>query len=228
MLKLIKSTGNRGKIIFEQQYRHQFDIVRQHFKAQNKSIKYAKQYSYAMNPFSYAITPMGTFNVGQADDIITFCKTQNIICQIQDKLQKIIHPKMHIQVLEDLPNPEYQYRDYQESLINSLAKNGRGIIVSPTRSGKSLILAGLFHNTLLQMQKNEIRNILLIVPNLLLVEQFINDLQDYYTIKQQTITITLQNNKKIQLNGNDQIQTKRGIIKAKDLKKSDEILNIKF
>lgn len=226
MLKLIKSTGNRGKIIFDQQYRWQFDIVRQHFKTENRSIKYAKQYSYAMNPFSYAITPMGTFNVGQADDIISFCNTQNISCQIQDKLQKLIHPKMYIQKLEDLPNPEYQYRDYQESLINSLAKNGRGIIVSPTRSGKSLILAGLFHNTLLQTQKNDIKNILLIVPNLLLVQQFINDLKDYYTIKQQTVKITLENNTKIQLNGNDQIQTSRGKIKAKDLKKSDEIISI--
>jgi superfamily II DNA or RNA helicase len=72
-----------------------------------------------------------------------------------------------------------------------LAKNGRGIIVSPTRSGKSLILAGLFHNTLLQSQKNEIKNILLVVPNLLLVEQFIHDLEDYYSIKEEIITITL-------------------------------------
>jgi hypothetical protein len=31
-----------------------------------------------MNPFSYAITPLGTFNIGQADDIISYCKSQNI------------------------------------------------------------------------------------------------------------------------------------------------------
>ena len=179
-----------------------------------------------MNPFSYAITPLGSYNLGQTDDIIAYCKTQGIQTQIQDKLNKIIHPKLYIQQIKDLPNPEYQYRDYQQQLVESLAKNGRGIIISPTRSGKSLILAGLFHNILLQSKKNEIKNILLVVPNLLLVQQFINDLQDYYSIKQQTVKITLQNNTKLQLNGNDQIQTKHGKIKAKDLKKSDQIISI--
>lgn len=227
MLNFIKGPSNRGKIIFESDSRRQFDLIRQHFKTQNKDAKYSK-YNYAASPWTYMITPLGAYNLGHTDDLINFCKKNNIQYTIDDKLNKITHPKLHISQLEDLPNPNYIYRDYQETLIKSLANNGRGVIISPTRSGKSLILAGLFHNTLLHSKENGIQNILLIVPNLLLVEQFCNDLNDYYSIKEETIIVTLANNKKIELDGEDEIETTRGLIKAKDLKKSDDILSIPF
>lgn len=56
---------------------------------------------------------------------------------------------------------------------------GRGVIVSPTRSGKSLILAGLCHNMLLNRNKNDIHNILIIVPNIQLVSQMYSDFCEY-------------------------------------------------
>lgn len=228
MLNFTKGAGNRGKIIFDQDSRRQFDILRQHFKTQNDKMRFVTNNYYGGNPWTYAITPLGAYNLGQTDDIIEFCKNNNIQYTIDKKLNDIVHPKLYINTLEDLPNPLYQYRDYQETLINALAKNGRGVIISPTRSGKSLILAGLFHNTLLHSKENQVQNILLVVPNLLLVEQFKHDLEDYYSIKEETITITLANNMKIELDGDDEIETTRGKIKAKDLKKSDDILSIPF
>jgi superfamily II DNA or RNA helicase len=174
------------------------------------------------------ITPLGAYNLGHTDDIIAFCKKSNIKYTIDKKLYDIVHPNMYIENLDILPNPMYIYRDYQETLIKSLANNGRGVIISPTRSGKSLILAGLFHNTLLNTNKNKIQNILLVVPNLLLVEQFCKDLEDYFSVKEETIIVTLANNKKIELDGEDFIETARGTIRAKDLKKSDDIISIPF
>lgn len=226
MLNFIKCNGNRGKITFDQCYRRQFDTLRDHFKTENKSARFARQFSYAVSPWSYCIAPLGAFNIGQTDSFIKFCTTQGIQYNIDPKLQQVIHPKLYIQTLDILPNPQYIYRDYQEDLIKALKNNGRGVIISPTRSGKSLILAGLFHNTLLQSEKNKVKNILLIVPNLLLVEQFMNDLANYYSIIEEKVTITLQNNKKIELNGNDEVETDRGLIKASELKKSDNIKSI--
>ena len=227
MINLIKGPSNRGKITFDQSSRWQFDLIRDHFKTENKEVKYMK-YNYGGNPWTYMITPLGAFNLGHTDNIIEFCKKNKIQYSIDKDLYEIVHPKLYIEKLDILPNPNYIYRDYQETLINSLAKNGRGVIISPTRSGKSLILAGLFHNTLLNTNKNKIQNILLVVPNLLLVEQFCNDLEDYFSIKEEIITITLENNKKIELDGEDIVETTRGTIKAKDLKKSDEIISIPF
>ena len=86
---------------------------------------------------------------------------------------------MNIDEIVQVPNSEYIYRDYQARLLQSLCSAGRGVIVSPTRSGKSLILSGLCHNMLLNTTKNDIYNILLIVPNVQLVKQFIADMTDY-------------------------------------------------
>ena len=65
-------------------------------------------------------------------------------------------------------------------MLESLCSAGRGVIISPTRSGKSLILAGLCYNILKNKEQNKIRNILFIVPNLQLLEQMYDDITEYY------------------------------------------------
>lgn len=102
--------------------------------------------------------------------------------KISDDLKAVIYPELGIDQLAYVPNKQFKYRDYQVKLLQSLCANGRGVIVSPTRSGKSLILAGLCHNIFLasQQNKNDIHNIMLVVPNLQLVEQFVEDISNYY------------------------------------------------
>lgn len=99
--------------------------------------------------------------------------------EIEDKLKEQIYPQLYIEQIEQVPNSQYVYRDYQERLLQSLVVAGRGVIVSPTRSGKSLILAGLCHNMLLNRNKNGIHNILIIVPNIQLVSQMYKDFCEY-------------------------------------------------
>lgn len=60
---------------------------------------------------------------------------------IAKDLQELIYPNLCIDEILQVPNETYQYRDYQARLLQSLCEAGRGVIVSPTRSGKSLILA---------------------------------------------------------------------------------------
>lgn len=52
-----------GKILFDEQSRFEFDKLRNTFKTDNKSIMFAKQYRYAANPYIYAISPLGTYNI---------------------------------------------------------------------------------------------------------------------------------------------------------------------
>lgn len=94
-------------------------------------------------------------------------------------MKEQVYPQLFIDEIQQVPNEKYIYRDYQERLLQSLCSAGRGTIISPTRSGKSLIISGLCHNMLLNSEKNDIHNILLIVPNVQLVKQFYEDMSDY-------------------------------------------------
>lgn len=177
-----ESTKNptKAKIIFDQTNRFQFDKLRDSFKIANDSARFARQFSYNISQFKYNITPTGSYQIGMTIDFLAKCKQLGIKYTLEDKLKNIIKPDLHIKEIQPVPNTKYQYRDYQEQLLTSLCNAGRGVIISPTRSGKSLILAGLCYNTLLNSNKNGIKNILIIVPNLTLIQQFYDDLNDYY------------------------------------------------
>ena len=56
---------------------------------------------------------------------------------------------------------------------------GAGVIISPTRSGKSLVIAGLIHNVFQNVYTTKVQNVLILVPNVQLVWQFYDDLNEY-------------------------------------------------
>ena len=78
------------------------------------------------------------------------------------------------------PQPVYdltlQPREYQEECIISLLKLGKGIVRVATAGGKSLIIAYIAKELI---QKKNIKKILIIVPTIMLVEQFYDDLIYY-------------------------------------------------
>ena len=53
----------KGKIGFDENTRVDFDFLREQFKTENNSTKFMKTYRFSVNPFTYAITPLGTYNV---------------------------------------------------------------------------------------------------------------------------------------------------------------------
>lgn len=183
MLTFKQTSPLKGKIIFDTDNRAQFDKLRDSFRVTNDSARFARQFAYQASQFKYAITPLGSYNIGMTVDFLAKCKELGIKYSIEDKLKKTIKPDLFIDKVLPVPNKKYVYRDYQEQLLTSLCSAGRGVIISPTRSGKSLILAGLCYNILKNSDKNKIKNILLIVPNLQLVTQFYDDINDYYDNK---------------------------------------------
>jgi len=66
-------------------------------------------------------------------------------------------------------------RDYQIDAFNFAINNDRGLILSPTASGKSLIIYMLVRHYLKTIENN----VLIIVPTTSLVEQLFKDFKDY-------------------------------------------------
>ena len=75
-------------------------------------------------------------------------------------------------------NLPYQIRDYQFDAVCKGLERNRAILLSPTGSGKSLIIYVLMRYYLTQIAENE-QKVLVIVPTTSLVEQMANDFKDY-------------------------------------------------
>lgn len=179
MLHFKYNSLTKAKISFDESSRKEFDILRESFKTENVATKFMKSYRFSANPFTYVITPLGSYNVGITDELCKKCDDLNILYDVDEELIKLIKPSLNINQILDVPNKEFQYRWYQKQLIESLLENGRGVIISPTRSGKSLILAGLCHNIFQSYIQNKLQNILILVPNINLVFQMAEDLAEY-------------------------------------------------
>lgn len=70
MLEFTLTTGMRGKIVFDEKSRIEFDQLRNAFRTENKGAMFAKQYRYAANPYTYCISVLGNYNI----------RTNNIFC----------------------------------------------------------------------------------------------------------------------------------------------------
>lgn len=200
-----KRSGKRAKIVYEQEYRLEFDKLRESFKTENGAARFARTVTYSVNPWTYVISPLGSYNVGFTSTLIEKCIEFNIEYSIDPELNEIIHPNLYVNSIEQVTNPKFQYRDYQLKLLAKMLKEGRGVILSPTRSGKSLVLAGLCHNALSNSDKNDIKNILLVVPNLQLLEQMADDFNNYMSVKTSNITITIKGGNKLHFTDNDKV-----------------------
>jgi len=71
---------------------------------------------------------------------------------------------------------DIEIRDYQKEAVTKAIKDGRVLLLSPTASGKSLIIYSLIRYHQLKGRKQ-----LIIVPTTSLVEQMYGDFQDYST-----------------------------------------------
>ena len=71
---------------------------------------------------------------------------------------------------------KFEIRDYQFKAVHAALTNKKGILLSCTGSGKSLMIYCIFRYLL---EKKGLKNMLLIVPNTSLVEQMYTDFVDY-------------------------------------------------
>lgn len=168
MIKILHSNKSRGRFQHdnEAQFQELFGkLCYTHVKfgaGQSKEIQ-------TRNP----ISPVGTFLAGNAIDF----KRLEPEIEIDPKFLAVHFPNISAGITEliEPENEEIQYREYQREAIICASKIGRGIIDSPTASGKSLIIFGMIVN-LPQMKEQKT---LVVVPNPGLVTQMCGDFAEY-------------------------------------------------
>lgn len=141
-----------------------------------------------VNPFIYSISPLGLFKIGLFPEVLAFVKTIETDIVVDEKIYLCLQPSnLYLEKGEStkiidslaIDGCEIEYRDYQRKAIRAALENGRGIILSPTASGKSLIIAGILYNLLQLLGQTIDRFFLLIVPSRQLVDQMYNDFISY-------------------------------------------------
>lgn len=123
------------------------------------------------------ISPTYTIKTGLTFEIAKYLKNNGYSFEIDKDLKQKIQPTCNFINNEKLIQPDaaFTYRDYQERAIHSVKRYGRGILSSPTSSGKSLILFGICSNI-----KEFSERTLIIVPRIQLVEQFYKEWTSEY------------------------------------------------
>ena len=123
--------------------------------------------------FSYAT---GQMYVGLYPYLKDWCNKKSIhIVESSDILTHSTHTAADIQALIDTYDISITPRDYQIAAFKFALEYDRGMILSPTASGKSLIIYMLCRHYMNMIDNN----ILIIVPTTSLVEQLYKDFKDY-------------------------------------------------
>tara|TARA_B100000700_G_C14997625_1_gene834681 strand:- start:377 stop:1810 length:1434 start_codon:yes stop_codon:yes gene_type:complete len=121
--------------------------------------------------------------VGLTDYICDFCRVRDIPIEVDKKLTtKAIFEDSEVDDLAKSVQLTLEPRDYQKSAIAHAVRNRRCLLLSPTASGKSLIIYMLCRHYA-TMKK------LIVVPTTALVHQMASDFQEYgYDKEVQKIT----------------------------------------
>lgn len=166
------------------------DNIREHFSVEDKQAMMAKYRTGNRwtNSRRYAITPAGRFAIGMFPDIIEHIKTltfpYNLI--ITEKFREHFKPKYisnEDYVVEQL---DLECRGYQNECVKHCLSHGNGIAVVATAGGKTLIMATLIYNILLN-KKDKPKILLVTIPQL--VKQTYDDFVEYGLNKHMSINM---------------------------------------
>jgi len=122
----------------------------------------------------------GQIYVGLLDKVIQFCKDHEYTYEFQESkyygLPFEVNPNISKEGVKDYVTSisKYKPRDYQVDGIYDALKYNRKLLISPTASGKSLMIYGIVRYFVERRQ-----NTLIVVPTTSLVEQMYKDFADY-------------------------------------------------
>src|SRR5210317_887040 len=127
--------------------------------------------------FSYAT---GQIYAGLYPYIIDWCKKNDVQVVDGTKIKDVkVNDDEVSRFVKALKIPNIEVRDYQrEAFVHSIQKS-RCLLLSPTASGKSLIIYLMLIYNLLRLKDTKQDKILIIVPTTSLVEQLFKDFTDY-------------------------------------------------
>ena len=164
------TVARKPKIISE--YMEQ---IREHFSIEDKALVFLRRRTGRNMPVrKYAISNKGYFELPFFDEICSETKIK--FPSLQLKITPKLAEKISINKIADQHvSLNLTPRDYQTESANEALQKGKGIIVLPTSAGKTLVIA-LIASTIL---KEKDYNILVLVPDIQLVQQTYQDFLDY-------------------------------------------------
>lgn len=119
---------------------------------------------------------------GLMDEVISYCKSRSIEFEVDVSLKNTIDitleqssgfvDKLNLHARGE----KLDIRDYQYDAVHQVLSHNRRLLLSPTASGKSMIIYSA-----IRWHLQHERNILIIVPTTLLVEQLFSDFKEYST-----------------------------------------------
>ena len=125
-------------------------------------------------------TQKGEIYVGLLDRIIQFCKDHSYTYEFIDSeyygLPFEVNDFISLEGVKDYMNSisKFKPRDYQIEGVYDALKHNRKLLISPTASGKSLMIYSI-----VRYYVGNKKNILIVVPTTSLVEQMYKDFADY-------------------------------------------------
>ena len=127
------------------------------------------------------------FPAGLLVDLLRFAKERDYNVKLNNQYLPVIRKEQDEFELNfpisDGKGNKLEPRDYQIASVNKVVKNKRALILSPTGSGKSLIIYMLMRHYADKQNKK----CLLIVPTTALVEQMYGDFQEYSSLDTYTV-----------------------------------------
>jgi len=132
---------------------------------------------HGMQNLKYVITPGGKFDVGLTFEIAKFVRKELPGEEItyDDSILSQLKPQISNTDLElSLP-----LRDYQKEIVDTCFKFGRGTVVLATAGGKTLVMANLLERLYKATKDKPTWKVLLMVPDLGLVNETYNDFKKY-------------------------------------------------
>lgn len=168
----------KGKLICDESI---LSFIRNHFSVKNPNASFIQKKlklkgSNAKVPErEYAIQESGMFDLGLANEIISFLRSEQLNdITFTPEFNEIRKCGWGVQEVVD--TLKYSLRDYQTETVLNALQSGCGTIVVATGGGKSLIQASILENW--KLSKGSLK-CLLIVPGVGLVNQLLKDFEEY-------------------------------------------------
>ena len=118
----------------------------------------------------------GLFGIGLLDQVIKFVRRDDLDISVDKQLVEKIESDDFTEVTEQWLNEEWIPRPHQIKGAKLALRNKRCILEHATSSGKSLTIAMV---AMYRLLKGHSQKVLILVPNLGLIEQMINDFTGY-------------------------------------------------
>ncbi len=161
---------------------HVFMELQEHFTFEVDGYKFMPQYrnKYWDGKIRLFSTATGEIYVGLLDKIIAFCERHDYTYEFQNNdyygIPFEVNEGISYEGVKDYMKSicSYSPRKYQVEGVYDALKHNRKLLISPTASGKSLMIYSL-----VRYYTDKHEKILLVVPTTSLVEQMYKDFEDY-------------------------------------------------